>query len=74
MVPVSCSWGRDGLTQVYVDTDGGDRTVTTTDLTNAPAGSFTAIDAAYHFTCGLRATGEIACWGASRYRDEEPDI
>ena len=60
---------------MYEESDRGERWVTVHDLTEAPAGSFTAIDADYHRTCGLRTTGAIVCWGYGFGREGiEPGI
>ena len=48
-------WGTSGLGRNVLDYGQAD----------PPEGEFSAVSAGYLHACGLRTTGEIACWGAA---------
>lgn len=50
-------------TALSLEVDAYSRMLTYVDLVNPPAGPFVAIDAGQRRVCGLRADGEIECWG-----------
>ncbi len=64
---VEC-WGSNVL---LVWTEGsGPRTGDHAGQTDAPSGSFSAVSAGEHHTCGLRTSGAVECWGSNLSPDE----
>ena len=58
---VTC-WGANGF---YDDEDGVRGDFIVDGRADAPSGSFTAVSAGSHHSCGLRTNGTVACWGAN---------
>ena len=57
----SVCWGANGWH--YTDSTTGERGFQKTGQSDPPPGSFTAISADHGYSCGLRETGAIECWG-----------
>ena len=65
-------WGRNGD---YVRDGAGEwQLIRKTGQTDVPDGSYTAVSAGDLHTCGLRADGELECWGDNRHgQSDAPD-
>jgi hypothetical protein len=46
-----------------------DRTLFCSENAEPPAGEFTAVTAGFYFWCGIRANGDVTCWGNLTGRD-----
>ena len=66
-------WGDNRVGQHMFNEETGEHRIEYLSVGQAtpPAGAFTAVSAGIAHTCGLRTSGEIACWGDNRVRQTD---